>query len=290
MKNRTTRVEGHRARIPFRDPSFPVRTAQIAPLEPRYGYLHSHPEYEIALIRHDRGMYMIQDQEIGFAPGDVFIVNANDVHQPVIPVERNRGALVTYFRGSLFGDPEESALWLEPFLHANELGFNKLPADDELRALLARLHESANADDPHWRITVRGLLTHILSITARLFAEHCARTGAARRVARLHRFAAVVAHVNENLAGDIQAPQLYRLAGLSHSRFSEEFRAAFGVNLVRYIQAQRLKRAKRLLRSTRMSVTEVALASGFGTSSLFNTVFRKEVGVTPTEFRRNPQV
>lgn len=279
--------EPFRARIPFDEPAFPLRASHIAPLQPGFGYLHCHPEYEIAYLPHDHGSYMIQDVEIPFAPGDVFIVNANDVHQPIIPVAANRGALVTYFRGSLFGDPEECALWLEPFLHASELGFNKLPQDEELAALLLRLHAAAKPGNPHWQITARGLLTHILSITARLFAEHCDTTGAARRVARVHRFAAVIAHINENLARNIEAPRLYRLAGLSHSRFSEEFRAAFGVSLVRYIQAQRVKRAKRLLRSTRMSVTEVAFAAGFGASSLFNTVFKKEVGVSPTQFRRN---
>jgi AraC-like DNA-binding protein len=278
--------EPHRARIQFREPAFPLRTSHIAPLQQRFGYLHCHPEYEIAYLPDDRGSYMIQDVEIPFAPGDVFIVNANDMHQPIIPVAGNGGALVTYFRGSLFGDPEECAQWLEPFLHACELGFNRLPPDEELRALLRRLHEAAGPANPYWQITARGLLTHILSITARLFAEHCQRSGAARRVAKVHRFAAVVAHINENLARDIEAPRLYRLAGLSHSRFSEEFRAAFGTSLLRYIRSQRVRRATRLLRSTGMSVTEVAFASGFGASSLFNTVFKKEVGVSPTQFRR----
>jgi AraC-like DNA-binding protein len=278
-------------RNPFRariscEPDFPLRTSHIAPLLPRFDYLHCHPEYEIALIPHDRGSYMIQDDELPFAAGDVFIVNANDLHQPVIPKPGNRGAMVAYFRGSLYGDPEECAQWLEPFLHANALGFNKLPPDEELKCLLMQLHERAGQAGPHWKIGARGLFTHILSIIARLFAEHCEKKGITRRVAKVHRFAAVIAHINEHLARPIEARELYRLAGLSHSRFSEEFRAAFGLTLVRYIQAQRIKRARRLLRSTGMSVTEVAFAAGFGASSLFNTVFKREVGVSPTQFRR----
>ena len=54
-------------------------------------------------------------------------------------------------------------------------------------------------------------------------------SGASRRIAKAHRFAPVIAHINENLRGPIEAAELYRLAGLSHSRFSEQFRAAFGV-------------------------------------------------------------
>ena len=288
MIGKMINADPFRARIPFHEPEFPLRTSHIAPLMPRYGYLHSHPEYEIAYVPHDRGSYMIQDLEIPIEPGDVFIVNANDIHQPILASPGNRGAVVTYFRASLFGDPEECAQWLDPFLHARELGSNKLRADAELRALLLRLHEEADPTRPHWKLVARGLITHVLSITARLFAERCAELGASRRVAKAHRFGPVIAHINENLAGQIKAADLYRLAGLSHSRFSEQFRAAFGVPLVRYIQAQRLKRAKRLLRSTEMSVTDVAFACGFGASSLFNTAFKREAGVSPTQFRRQP--
>ncbi len=280
------KADPFRARIPFHEAEFPLRTSYIAPLMPRYGYLHSHPEYEIAYVPHDRGSYMIQDREIPIEPGDVFIVNANDIHQPILESPKNRGALVTYFRASLFGDPEECAQWLEPFLHASELDCNKLRADAELRALLLRLHEAVDPKRPNWKIVARGLITYVLSITARLFAERCAELGASRRIAKAHRFGPVIAFINENLAGTIKAADLYRLAGLSHSRFSEQFRAAFGLTLVRYIQAQRLKRARRMLRSTEMSVTEVAFACGFSASSLFNTAFKREAGVSPTQFRR----
>lgn len=279
------RTDPFRARIPFPDPDFPLRTSHIAPLMPHYGYLHCHPEFEIAYVPHDRGTYMIQDLEIPIEPGDVFIVNAGDIHQPILATPDNRGAVVTYFRGSLFGDPEECTQWLEPFFLARELGCNKLGEDAQLRELLLRLH-ALDADGRHYRILARGLITHILSLTARLFAERCEVVGAAPRVAKVHRFAAVVAYINANLARRIEAKALYRLANLSHSRFAEEFRAAFGVSLVRYIQTQRLNRARRLLRSTAMSVTEIAYSCGFGGSSLFNTAFKRQAGMSPTQFRR----
>jgi AraC-like DNA-binding protein len=280
------RTDPFRARIPFSDAQFPLRTSHIAPLMPRYGYLHSHPEYEIAYVPHDRGSYMIQDLEIAIEPGDVFIVNANDIHQPILPSRDNRGALVIYFRASLFKDPEECAQWLEPFHHARELGCNRLRADPELRALVLRLHETAGLARKHWQLAARGLLTHILSIVASQFAERCGEQRASRRIAKAHRFAAVIAHINANLARPIEAAELYAIAGLSHSRFSEQFRAAFGMSLVGYIRTQRLRRAQRLLRSTEMPITEVAFACGFGASSLFNTAFKKEVGIPPTQFRK----
>jgi AraC-like DNA-binding protein len=280
------RADPFRAHIPFHDMDFPLRTSHIAPLLPEFRYLHSHPEYEIAYVPHDYGSYMIQDVELPIEPGDIFIVNANEIHQPILSKPGNRGAVVTYFRASLFGDPEESAQWIEPFLHAAALGCNRLRADNELRGLIGKLHKAVDPENRSWKLVSRGLLTHILSIVARLFAERCEELGASPRIAKAHRFGAVIAHINENLGARIEAAQLYRLAGLAHSRFSEEFRVAFGVSLVRYIQTQRLKRAKRLLRSTEMSMTAIACAAGFGATSLFNKVFKKELGISPTQFRK----
>jgi AraC-like DNA-binding protein len=280
------RTDPFAARIPHHDSHFPLRTSHIAPLLSAFGYLHQHPEYEIAYIPSDHGAYMIQDVEIPIAPGDIFIVNANDIHQPIIPKPKNGGAMVTYFRASLFGDPEESAQWVEPFIYAGEFGFNKLRPDPKLAALLCQLHATAKPDVPNWQIASRGLITHILSIIATRFAEHCAAIGASRKIAKAHRFAPVIAHINARLGEPIEASELYRLAGLSHSQFSEAFRAAFGTSLTRYIQAQRLKRARRLLRSTDLSVTDVAFACGFGAISLFNTAFKADTGVTPTDYRR----
>jgi AraC-like DNA-binding protein len=281
-----TKADPFRARIPFHDPDFPLRVSHIAPLMHTYGYLHTHPEYEIAYFPRDHGTYMIQDVEIPIEPGDLFIVNSNEIHQPILRGQRNRGAVVTYFRASLFADPDECAQWVEPFVHARELGFNKLRADRELRELALRLQAAADPARRNWQIVARGLITHILSITAALFADHCAETRATRRIAKAQRFAPVVAYINENLAHPIEARDLYRLAELSHSRFSEAFRAAFGVSLVHYIRAQRLRRAKRLLRSTEMTVTAIAFNSGFGAVSLFNRVFKDETGMSPTQFRR----
>ena len=283
-----TRVDPFRASIPFHDPDFPLRTSHIAPLLPEFGYLHCHPEYEIAYIAEDCGSYMIQDAEIPISPGDVFIVNANDIHQPILSRPDNGGALVIYFRASLFGDADECAEWTRPFLYAGEFGCNKLPSDPRLPPLIRELHETAKPPLPHWQMAARGLMTHILSIIARRFAEECEARGLTGRIARAHRFAPVLAHVADRLHGRIEAEDLYRLAGLSHSQFSEAFRAAFGVSVTRYIRGQRLRRAKRLLRSTDLSVTEIAFMCGFGAISQFNAAFKAEVGIPPTRYRCGP--
>ena len=51
------------------------------------------------------------------------------------------------------------------------------------------------------------------------------------------------------------------------------------------INEVRLQNAKRLLRSTGMSITEIAYAVGFSDSNYFSSVFKKHTGMTPGEYR-----
>jgi AraC-like DNA-binding protein len=77
-----------------------------------------------------------------------------------------------------------------------------------------------------------------------------------------------------------------RVAGLSPFHFLRVFRRELGVTPHRFLILERLRRAQALLRETRASVTEIALAVGFGDLSHFQHTFRAHVGVTPGRYRR----
>jgi transcriptional regulator GlxA family with amidase domain len=58
-----------------------------------------------------------------------------------------------------------------------------------------------------------------------------------------------------------------------------------GVTPHQYLAAQRIERAKQLLRSTSLTPSEVALSTGFADQSHFTKVFRRIAGTTPGRFR-----
>lgn len=79
---------------------------------------------------------------------------------------------------------------------------------------------------------------------------------------------------------------LARQAKMHPAYFSEMFRRRLGLTLTRFIAGARTEKARRLLLHTDMQITEVAFASGFGSISQFNRVFRKETGMRPGDLRR----
>ncbi len=91
-------------------------------------------------------------------------------------------------------------------------------------------------------------------------------------------------------AGPAQAGRLDELAsrlGISDRHLRRVFRQAFGVSPVDYAQTQRLLMAKRLLTDTRLPVTEVALAAGFGSLRRLQTLFRSRYRLAPSALRRD---
>lgn len=76
---------------------------------------------------------------------------------------------------------------------------------------------------------------------------------------------------------------------LSMSRRSLEirFERAMGRTLHKEIRRVRLERAKRLLQETDLPLDTVAAGAGFSTASYLTQVFKKEMGMTPAQYRRS---
>lgn len=75
--------------------------------------------------------------------------------------------------------------------------------------------------------------------------------------------------------------------GFSTYYFSRMFKQAFGTSFINYLTAFRLNRAKELLRQPGTSVKEVCYQVGYSEPNYFARVFKREVGMTPSEYQKN---
>lgn len=74
--------------------------------------------------------------------------------------------------------------------------------------------------------------------------------------------------------------------GITDRHVRRAFATEFGVSPIAYAQTQRLLLAKRLLTDTQLPVTEIALASGFGSVRRFNALFKERYRLEPRQLRR----
>jgi CheY-like chemotaxis protein/AraC-like DNA-binding protein len=93
---------------------------------------------------------------------------------------------------------------------------------------------------------------------------------------------AVMAHLDEEGFG---AKELARVLGLSHTQAYRKIRALTGSNPTLFIRSVRLAEARRLLRETDCSVSEIAYRVGFQQPAYFTRAYKAEFGEPPSEAR-----
>ena len=72
---------------------------------------------------------------------------------------------------------------------------------------------------------------------------------------------------------------------MSAAHFSTVFSQHEGRTFISYLTTLRIERAKELLSSTNMKLSDIALEVGYNEPNYFSHVFRKAEGMTPKEYR-----
>jgi AraC-like DNA-binding protein len=96
---------------------------------------------------------------------------------------------------------------------------------------------------------------------------------------------AVRRYIDDHYAQALTVETLARRARLSTFHFIRAFRAAFGTTPHQYLRARRIERAKELLVTTPLPITEVCDRVGFQSLGSFSSLFRRATGETPAAFR-----
>jgi len=93
------------------------------------------------------------------------------------------------------------------------------------------------------------------------------------------------AHIDQYISEpDLNADSLCKTVGMSRATLYRKVVAATGLSPARYIQTVRLNMAARMLENSDMSVTDIAIATGFSSIVHFSSSFRKKYGMSPTRY------
>lgn len=100
----------------------------------------------------------------------------------------------------------------------------------------------------------------------------------------------IITYINEHFAENITIEALADRAGLSQYHFIRIFKKETGFTPHKYILNSRLSSAQYLLKNTRLSAKDICFQTGFSCESVFCSAFKKELGVTPTEYRQKSEL
>lgn len=96
----------------------------------------------------------------------------------------------------------------------------------------------------------------------------------------------IMRYMQEHLSEEISLSVLAEEFHLNPQYISQLFKNEIGVGFLAYLTNIRIEKAKKLLLSTSLSVTEISERTGYGDYRVFTKVFKKTEGITPSQFRR----
>jgi AraC-like DNA-binding protein len=100
----------------------------------------------------------------------------------------------------------------------------------------------------------------------------------------------VLSFIHMHYHEPITLDELAAVSGFSRYYFIKQFQHQLNMTPVQYLTKIRIQKAAELLRSTRISVTDIASQVGYANANYFNKVFRKAVGVSAGTFRESKDV
>ena len=96
----------------------------------------------------------------------------------------------------------------------------------------------------------------------------------------------VIEYLSENVGGRVTIDDICRRLNYTRSYIFRQFKKVTGQSIMAYFTSLKIKEAKRLLRTTDASVTEIAATLSFDTPNYFTKTFKRITGSTPLQYRK----
>lgn len=93
------------------------------------------------------------------------------------------------------------------------------------------------------------------------------------------------AYINQHYADELSLPSVAAAFGYSSAYFSRSFKKYAHISFSDFLLHVRIENAKNFLKDSRFSIDEVALKTGFQNRSYFSSIFKRQTGQTPYQFR-----
>ncbi|GGE16398.1 AraC family transcriptional regulator [Marinithermofilum abyssi] len=259
-------------------------------MEARDFEFHSHDAFEIYYFHGGSCTYLIADRIYTLSPGDLIIMHGMTLHRA------NPDPSAEYIRSIIHFDPRYVENFLRqpgmidllvPFRRLKNYRF-KLYGKKRRQTVEDVLREMARCNHSPDLLASQRYLVWFLQLLIEINEEYLILDeGSDRSTEKEGIVQQVISFIERHYSEDLN---LDRIAGELHlSKFylSRVFKEVTGVTIMNYLMNQRINQAKvSFLLNRELTVTEMSYRTGFKHPAHFSRVFKKQVGITPDQYRK----
>ena len=230
---------------------------------------HSHERATLCLVLQGTFTQTYSQNSFECTPSTLLFYPAGEAHADSFHDLRTRCFVI-----------ELKPSWLERFNHSSSL--TNEPASfrgGKASGLALRVYEEVRALDQFSHLSIEGLLLEIVAEISRSSRKvhDCRPTMRIEVVKEL---------IHSHLQEPLTLPALARHVGMHPVYLAQAFRKACGCTVGEYVRRLRIEFACRELTNLNNTISEIAAAAGFFDQSHFTRTFKRLLGVTPAEFRK----
>jgi len=238
--------------------------------------LHTHHFTELFYITKGIGEFQIEDKRFPVKENDVIIVNPHIEHTEYSSENSPLEYVVISIEGMTFDFEKQ-------FPGQNFALYNCEGLKEHFSFLLQMLIKEAEDASPNYEIICQNLAEIIviylmrkqnLNVQQSLDTKMSKECGAAKR------------YIDTNYMENITLDLLAELTHMNKFYLVHSFTKYTGLSPINYLTQRRIQIAMELLSSTDYSIAQVASYVGFSSQSYFSQVFRKALGITPVQYRK----
>lgn len=234
---------------------------------------HTHHFAELFYVASGKGNFCLQNETYPIGTNDLIIVPPNIEHTEqsynATPLEY----IVLGIEGITFVDTE---------LPGSRIIYNYSERTELLNLLNMILKEVQNKQ-PGYHLVCQNLLEVLLIQIIRrqnLMPAPISSTKMTKECGLIKQY------LDSNYADNINLDTLADIAHMNKYYLVHAFTKYAGLSPISYLNAKRLESSRELLTSTDFSILQIATSVGFSSQSYFSQVFRKEMNMTPNEYRK----
>lgn len=245
--------------------------------------IHFHPFTEFYYILKGSGKFSIEDKLIDTSTDDFFIINSN-VRHSIYSSENEDLVYVSFGVDSIFvknienkDDPDYDKYIYrnvekdkDYFIKSFDIINKEFDSNDIFSRSMANVKASEFVISLLRKYKNEFIITNDVKIN--------------KQIDYIKNF------IDNNYSEDIKLEGLSKMAYMNKFHLISEFKQSYRVTPIDYLILKRIEVTKNLLISTNHSMEEISSIVGFNSQSYFNQVFRKKVGITPSQFRKNHRI